>query len=470
MPLTNGRRLLAAVLAIVCFARSDARAQSPLAIGFEEAFAPDFETRDLPVFRDDLHLDEGQTAVVESLLADYHQQFQQAMMAVRGDLRDVQALLGSEDPDVDRQREELREQISGLFEQMQEELENLPPGENPDDVRKRYEGKFKEIQQQLEGLRGPMMDDAQRKQALDDAAARLTAWNQQKRQLRDKLIGDAQAVLKDDQRPHWDGLERRLRRQKALAEGRLQGERVDVIALAGEMRFSDSLQRAIAPSLEDYAARLDTALRGREDGIQSAQTPLMVALREGDRAALQGVLKQLADSRAAVRDANDAAAAAVVAALAPLDEAQSQRFLQAYQQRGYSQVFRSTQAMRLFKAAQEIPGVTPEQIKAVLEMQKQLETELEAANQRLLAAVRQHEHEIWRMREELRLMPPGPEHEDAERDRGVDPIQRVQQERSEIGRRYSVQLEALLGPDLYERLPRGDRQRPGDALDADAEE
>jgi hypothetical protein len=84
--------------------------------------------------------------------------------------------------------------------------------------------------------------------------------------------------------------------------------------------------------------------------------------------------------------------------------------------------------------------------------------------------VRQHEHEIWRMREELRLMPPGPEHEDAERDRGVDPIQRVQQERSEIGRRYSVQLEALLGPDLYERLPRGDRQRPGDALDADAEE
>ena len=53
------------------------------------------------------------------------------------------------------------------------------------------------------------------------------------------------------------------------------------------------------------------------------------------------------------------------------------------------------------------------------------------------------------------VMPPGRDQEEVERDRGPDPIQSAFAQRNEMGGRYATQLEALLGADLYERLPRG---------------
>ncbi len=449
-------RAVVAAVALLAIAVS-ARGQSPLAIGFEEAFTPDFEQRDLPVFRSELILDDGQVAVVETLFADYQEQFDQAMMEVRSDMRDVQALLGTEDPEIDRRREELREQISQLFEQMTEDLENLPQGSSPNEIRKRYEDKVKEIQRDLESLRTQPMDAARMRKVFDDASARLAAWNQQKRQLGEKFTGDVQTVLSEEQRVRWPVLDRRLRREKTISDGRLQGERVDLIALTTEMKLDGPSQQAIAQTMQDYAARLDAALRARNDGTQAVQPQMFQAVRDGDRTALQRALEQLSNWHVAVRNVNDETAQMIVAALPNNADGSGAgaQFLAQFQQRGYPQVFRSTQALRLLKAAQEVPGLTADQLHAIHSMQAQFDMELAPVSERLLQTVREHEPKQYQLREERRLMPPGRDQEETERDRGADPIQEAFAKRNEMGAKYATQLEALLGPDLYERLPRG---------------
>jgi hypothetical protein len=420
-------RVLAALLFVACTCA--ARGQSPLAIGFEQAFTPDFEQRDLRTFRTALDLDEGQVAVVESLFADYQEQFEQALAVVRNDFRDVQALLGSEDPAIDQEREELRGRIAGMLEEMRDELQALPPGASPNEIQRKYEQEVKAIQDRLESLQTPPMEAEQVRKVFDDATSRLAAWNQQKRALADRFTADVQ--------------------------GRLQGEGVDLIAMTAEVGKDETLRQAIAQTLEDYAARLDAALRARNDGLQSTQAALFQAVRDQDRPALQRTLQQQVAWRVAVRNVNDETAQALATALAASDESQSARFLATFRQRAYPQVFRSTQTQRLLKAAQEIPGVTPEQAEAVKSMLQQFETDLAPMTERLLQTVRHHEPEVYCLREERRIMPPGPDQEEVERDRGLDPIQKVLAERNELGAKYSTQLEALLGADLYERLPRG---------------
>jgi spermidine/putrescine transport system permease protein len=68
------------VAAACACAMPPASAQSPLAIGFEEAFTPDFLRRDLPTFKAELVLDEEQAAIFDSLLGDYHEQFVRSLV------------------------------------------------------------------------------------------------------------------------------------------------------------------------------------------------------------------------------------------------------------------------------------------------------------------------------------------------------------------------------------------------------
>jgi hypothetical protein len=461
-------RFVALALVIVSLALTSlARAQSPLAIGFEEAFAPDFLRRDLPLFKSELRLDDEQTTIAESLFADYQEQFELELAKVRADLSDAQAAMGGQDPEIDRRREELREQIAEMFEAMQEELENLPEGASPAEVRKKYEEEVRSVQEALEGLRPRQMDAEALRKMFEDAATRLEAWNQRKREMRETFVGNIQAILHDDaQRALWPPLERRLVREKSIGEGRLQGESVDLVSVVKSMKLEAEAARAVTAPVNDYEARMDAALRTRNDGIQAMQREMFRAVNNADRAALQRVLERTVEWRVAVRNVNDESAQAIAAAL---PEGERERFIDLYRQRGYATVFRSTQALRLIKAAMEMPGLTPAQSEGLASMLESYQNEVTSMNERVLQTVREHEPRQYVAREGRRLLPPGPDQEQRVRDGELDPagggtragadaIQQAFAQRNQMGQKYTAQLEALLGAELYERLPRGDRR------------
>lgn len=460
MPMAFLRAVSALIMAaVVVHSARSASAQAPAAIDFEAAFTPDITRADMATIKAGVLLDEEQASIVEQLIHDYGEQFNAVLTGVREDLRAAQAAMGVEDPDTDMQREALREQVAMLFEEMQNELQNVPPGGSVGEIRAKYESHIRGIQARLEQLSPTAPKPEEVAQLFDAASQRLEQWRMEKKKVRERFVSDVKAILRTEQVERWPALDRTLLRQHTLGRARLQGEGVDLVLLARQVGPN---QQPIAAALEDYELSFDAALRARNELMENSERELFRAVQQGDRARLQTIIDRITQTRVAVRNINDDAAAAIAAALPADGERNGEWFIAAYRQRAYPLVFRDTQVMRLLKAASEVGDLTPEQIQAIASLRKEYQAELVPVNEQVLAAVRQGEPGQLTLREVHRLLPPTPDQEDAERDRGSDVAQQSFAQRAEMGRRYDDQLQAILGEEAYDRLPRNNRVPQGD--------
>lgn len=449
------RWLLMFVMMLAMGLSRHASAQGPMAIDFEAAFSPDYSIRDLPVFKSELILDDEQTAIVESILRDHSEQFEQILGQVREDLRSAQAALGAEDPEIDRQREEIREEIAALFESMQADLQSAEAsGTNVMEVRKKYEGEVQALKTRLEQLQSQPMKPEQMGKLFNDASLRLEQWRIERKRLSEKLASDTQAILREEQRPRWAALERRIVRQNTLGRGRLQGESVDLFLVVRDQHLDATQAQNVTQQMTDYEMRLDAVLRKRNDRIETSEREMFKAVASSDRDGLSTILGEITKARIDVRNVNDETAAALAAALG---EEPGAKLTASYRQRAYSLVFRETQTLRLIKAARELGGLTPVQVESLDQLQRSFQAELEPMNEQVLLAVRQHEPAQVVQRELRLLLPPTVEMENTERDLGPDGVQQAFARRAEMGQRYDAQLQVILGDELYERLPRNDR-------------
>ncbi len=430
-----------------------ARAQSPMAIDFDSALSPDLMRHDLPTIRTILALDAEQATIVESLLRDYSERFEAALRAVREDLRQAQSAMGFEDPAVAVEREQLREEIAILFEEMQEALENVPPGANAGEIATKYERYLKDLQKRLETLQSQPKDQAAFARMFEDASLRLEQWRQEKRTIRERFVADLMLVVHDEQQALWPALDRRLVRERTLARSLLQGEGVDLLLVARDMKPSEAQQQALAQPLSEYEIALDHALRSRNSMIESSERPLFKAVQNNDRASLAAIITRITQARTALRNVNDDAVLVLASALGD----DGPRLIAMYHQRAYPQAVRDTQAMRLMKAAQQMRDLSAAQLQAVNDLRVSYEAEIAAINEQVLATIRQHEPALVTYREVMRLLEAVEEEEDEIDARGPDAIQQAFERRNDVSRRYDEQLLAVLGEDLYERLPRNTR-------------
>jgi hypothetical protein len=156
-------------------------------------------------------------------------------------------------------------------------------------------------------------------------------------------------------------------------------------------------------------------------------------------------------SRVAVRDVNDEFAVTIAAKLPPDDAA---RFTQTYRLRGYARVFHSTHTHRLFSAARGLTGLEAAQVQAVADLEQSYLSELAAVNEDFLATVRQHEPaELTRQAERPRRRA-----ESGASTRGdeADAIPRQQERQRDLSVRFAEQLQVLLGPEQWKRIPGSD--------------
>jgi len=446
-------RILALALALALCASDRAAAQSTMAIDFEDAFSPEFMKRDVPTFKSILLLDDDQTSIIDALIHDYNEQFEQALRGVREDVRAAQAAMGVEDPEIDQQREALRGEIATMFEEMQRELANLPVGADAGEVRVKYEGHMKELQARLQQLQTSPMRGEQLAKLFDDASLRMERWRSERKAIREKFAAEVNAVLRLEQQGRWPALERRLLRERTLGRGLLQGEGVDLFLVARDVKLDEAQRQSLATALTDYEMALDAGLRTRNETIENSEREIFKSVQRSDVDTLSALIERITQARVSVRNVNDDFAARLASQAGESGWAAG-AIMEAYRQRGYPLVFRDTQALRLIKAAQELPGITPEQVQGLASLRSAYESELGPMNERVLAAVREHEPAQVALRETRRLLPPVPEQEAAERDRPVDGMRQAFNERAEMGKRYDAQLQAVLGEELYERLPR----------------
>ena len=165
--------LLAAATAAPLLLAGQARAQFSAAAGLADAFRPEFLDRDVPLFVEQLKLEDWQRPIVEMLLQDYTTTFQSGVEQMKEEMKESALVIGN----------------SGRTEEAMETI--LEP---------------------------------------------IAVWDAERRQLRDEFLLNVKAQLSPEQTARWPRFEMCLRREKELPKAELSGEGVDLSTMTRSSR------------------------------------------------------------------------------------------------------------------------------------------------------------------------------------------------------------------------------------------
>jgi hypothetical protein len=273
----------------------------------QELLQPDYSRRDMPLFAEQLQLDDGQKAIVESLLEDYEDGFSGGSEAVQADLMDLgrsmmQSFMGG------GAMGDMRERMRERFGAVRAELEEMEANGQPlsEEERRAF------FRERMEGMQEEMMQEAMDSGAFDEARGVMTEmldiledWVAKRTSLHDTFVGDIQIQLSDDQLVLWPAFDRFLTREKSLPRGRLSGEEVNLFAVVDGAELSDAAYDALDALFDQYEIDLHAALTARDRYLLSSAPQLFKAMRDGEVKDAERILKQQLQYREAVRDVND---------------------------------------------------------------------------------------------------------------------------------------------------------------------
>jgi hypothetical protein len=215
----------------------------PLALG--EAFVPDYYRRDLTAIDGELKLDAEQRAVVEALFADYDAEFRKGADAAREQMQALVPLAAIDEEYRAMKEQQVRARVAELIEQVQAMRMDMPVGPEGDAMRKQIQEQAASIRQELAAINSEPVSGDDLRKALGQSEGILAAWQSEKDRMRFGFESGVQAILTDEQRTRWPGLERRLRRDKTLSRGRLSGEAVNILLIVTQLTLSDDARAAI---------------------------------------------------------------------------------------------------------------------------------------------------------------------------------------------------------------------------------
>ena len=367
---------------------------------FQDLFRPDFEPKDRAIMEKWLQFDDGQKDEVSTMIEIYRE-------------------------DLSRGIEQLREQ----WIEKRGELENA----NADNV--------------LKMIFGPIED-----------------WSRKKEQMRQQFIDDLRTiVLTPHQQEVWPRVERELNRMKYLTtRGELSGESVDLFTLLrSDMGMSDD-EIGSLPVLVEYEVAMDEAVKARNRALLDSDRQAMGAIqsRGEESGEFRAAVERLIGTRVAVRDINEMYATKVAEILPPRKAAE---FTEAFREKAYPRVFRTTRVERLFKAAMEHPAVPSEKQPEVVSLYRKFQEEMKQLNENLIAASRVAEPQRERAEAEAYRQRIQATERTTSRRRAEDPMREEFRKRDEAENRYLMDLSVVLGDEVFEQLPGATKGAPRSA-------
>lgn len=234
------RPLTALAIAATIGVTGSASAQFGQAAGFGEMMSPYFMRRDLMLFADGLELDEGQSAIVETLYMDYEDEHEAG-----------------------------RERMFDRINDMRAELEEM------------------DRNQLLEVVFQPFED-------------RSEEWDQ----MRERFLENVKAILNEEQLDQWPAFRRQLRRDKELPKGQFGAESVNLFHLVRDLDVPPSEREQLDGLLEEYDVALDRALRTREQHLRESRMAMMHAIRDEDPSTSVEIYDRQIEARVAIRNTN----------------------------------------------------------------------------------------------------------------------------------------------------------------------
>ena len=351
--------------------------------GMAALFVPDFLPRDLPVFVDSLGLEEWQRPIMETLLDDYQTTFNTAADGVRASM--------------------------GQF-------KDVAANTNPDKI--------------IEMITRP-----------------LVSWGDEKKRLRTDFLESVKSQLSDVQAEQWPRLERALRREKALPNGELSGESLNLLLIARETDIPPAVADPAMAAIEDYEVKLDEALAAREQELESTISAKLSAMGPNDMSRLLSIDERIMQRRVAVRTVQEQGMAAIRDALgSEYGSAFEKRALR----RAYPAVYGPDPISPLFDSAFALPNLDDSQKSQLQALRTRFESDHGALQARYVEAIRTSEPTEPRRRvEALNRKAAGGTVKPVE----SPEIDAVKSDRNELYTRYRAEIAQILNDEQKELVP-----------------
>ena len=351
--------------------------------GIASLFIPDFLPRDLPVFVDSLGLEEWQRPILEALLDDYQTNFATAADGVR-------ASMG--------------------------QLKDAAAGTSPDKI-------------------------------VDLISKPLVSWGEEKKKLRADFLESVKSQLSEVQVESWPRLERALLREKALPNGELSGESLDLVLIARETDAPPAVADAARAAIDDYELKLNQALAAREQVLEGTIASMLGAMGPNDMDKLQGIQQRIMQLRVAVREVQDASLAAIRDALG---SEYGPKFEQRALRRAFPAVYGPDPVTPLFEAALALPDLSDDQKEKLAALRTTFTADHGSLQMRYADALRKSEplERIRRMRDAQTKAAGG-----TVKSGDSAEIDAIKTERGDLYARYRAKLAEILTDQQKESVP-----------------
>ena len=421
-------------------------------------YKADFLRRDIPLFKEQLRFDEGQMAIVETLLNDYDLAFNPASEASQQKIQEAgmrmfQSFMGG---DMREKMRTMRDTIQQDVQQM--EVENGGP--LSDEARQKFfSERMTKMGEEMAAERKATGADLETKAIMEEIVAEINRWSAEKAEFKKVVIGGIEATLGDNQAANWAKFQRFLRREKSMDNAILSGEATNLFVVMDEAGVSQTSIDGSAKTLDDYELQLDNALVSRDSYIDQSEPKMMRVVLDGDIAAAKAIAERQITLRKAVREVNDQFRTMIVGAMPAEDGA---KFNQAALAAAFRRVYRQTRTTEMFTKALELTDLSPEARTAVSALQVTYIGELAGMNERVVTATRKEEPQ-QRLEESERMIgmmsgsvsPMAMMGRQFGQNNAADPVGKLMDERGVMGTRYMDQLKALLTPAQQELMPKG---------------
>ncbi|MBM4112699.1 MAG: hypothetical protein FJ253_04890 [Phycisphaerae bacterium] len=434
---------------------------------FADSFRPDYLRRDLPLIREQLKLDEAQALLVETLLSDYEEAFMPASEQAQTQLEEQGRAIAQS-----FMNEGVRDRMRQAQSQLQADLEQIAAesgGEIDPEVRSRLiRERMSKVMEEMRQERDKTGATAEMQATMAGMIDIVEKWKGKRTQLRDEFVNGLKSTLTPDQSSGWLAFERFMRRERALPQGTLSGESVNLFAIVDDAELSKETMASITPILDRYEIELDEALKARDSFLDQSEIKFLRAAQSSNQREVDETARRASELHKVVRDVNDRYRVEVVAAL---PEDQRGTIERAALVAGYDRVYRPTQAERSFDVALALEDLAPEMKPPIEALQTQFSSEVATLNERIMTQVQKQEpqdviEDAGRLMSILNGMPPmggfgGRGFGGRGGGEQAGPLQDLYSKRGDLSDAYMRRLRDLLTAEQREKLPQRGGGRGG---------
>ena len=289
----------------------------------------------------------------------------------------------------------------------------------------------------------------ERRRHFREISEKAKAFVRTKARLREEFVAQVLAQLSGEQLERWPSLDRTLTRHKKLPQGRLDGERTDLLKVVEKLGLEEIEQEAISQQLYDYEVSLHDALVARDAYLSDAGEAVDKALASGDPDKALSVVDRGTAFRVAVRTVNEQFTDTIAARLSAPNDA---RLPQMVSRASYPRVYRRTRAQKAFDAARALGGLDEETRTGIDELQEAYADGLKVINERLRHTI--HKHQPLQPRRPIEHTKEILSGNAAVFNPGDDPIRSAFRKRSEFDERFMKLLYARFTLEQVATLPK----------------